>query len=63
MKDFPTYAALVGVFLCLGFVGSLDVEDAEASARHYSEMVCAGHWPDYENRRPNCEQLNREGMQ
>lgn len=43
------------VILGLGLAGSGDLQEAQDQSRVYSEMVCAGHWPDYENRKPTCE--------
>ena len=40
--------------LALGIAGNGDIEAEETQARVYAEMVCAGHWPDYENRKPTC---------
>ena len=46
--------ALLFALLALGIAGTGDIEAEEDSARMYTEMVCAGHWPDYENRKPTC---------
>lgn len=35
-------------------IGDMDHQDAVDMDLHYQEMVCAGHWPDYDNRRPDC---------
>ena len=43
------------VLLALGIAGNGDIETEETQARVYTEMVCAGHWPDYENRNPTCK--------
>ena len=43
------------VLLALGIAGNGDIETEETQARVYTEMVCAGHWPDYENRKPTCK--------
>ena len=43
------------VLLALGIAGNGDIEAEETQARVYTEMVCAGHWPDYENRNPTCK--------
>jgi len=43
------------VLLALGIAGSGDIEAEETQARVYTEMVCKGHWPDYEQRRPLCD--------
>ena len=42
------------VLLALGIAGNGDIEAEQDSARLYSEMVCAGYWPDYEQRKPDC---------
>ena len=47
--------ALLFALLALGIAGTGDIEAEETQARVYSEMVCAGHWPDYEGRRPSCD--------
>jgi len=47
--------ALLFALLALGIAGSGDIEAEEDSARFYNEMVCKGHWPDYENRKPACK--------
>ena len=46
--------ALLFVLLALGIAGNGDIEAEEDSARLYTEMVCKGSWPDYENRKPTC---------
>ena len=38
----------LGFLIALGIAGNGDLEEAE------TQMVCAGHWPDYENRNPDC---------
>lgn len=48
--------AITALFILgLGLAGKGDLQEAQDQARVYSEMVCAGHWPDYENRKPTCE--------
>lgn len=42
------------VLLALGIAGNGDIEAEQDSARLYTEMVCKGSWPDYENRKPSC---------
>lgn len=42
------------LLLSLGIAGNGDIEAEETQAKVYNEMVCAGHWPDYENRKPAC---------
>lgn len=29
-------------------------ENAKMEAEHYTDMVCNGYWPDYEERNPDC---------
>jgi hypothetical protein len=48
------FMALLFALLALGIAGTGDIEAEEDSARLYTEMVCKGHWPDYEQRRPSC---------
>jgi hypothetical protein len=47
--------ALLFALLALGIAGTGDLQEAQDQARVYNEMVCAGHWPDYENRKPTCQ--------
>jgi hypothetical protein len=42
------------VLIALGIAGTGDIEAEQDSARLYTEMVCKGSWPDYENRKPTC---------
>lgn len=50
--------AVILFFVAYGLVGSGDVAELEAQAKFYDEMVCAGHWPDYEGRKPQCPKSN-----
>lgn len=50
--------AFILFFVAYGLVGSGDVAELEAQAKVYDEMVCAGHWPDYEERKPECRKSN-----
>jgi hypothetical protein len=45
------------MFAAYGWVGSMERADAEREAEHYAEMVCAGAWPDYDNRNPDCTEV------
>lgn len=56
-KTITTAAALAALLLAYGIVGTADYEDAVAADQHYTEMVCAGHWPDYDDRKPNCSAI------
>lgn len=53
-KTITTAAALAAILLAYGIVGTSDYEDAVAADQHYTEMVCAGYWPDYDDRKPDC---------
>lgn len=59
-KTIATAAALAALLLAYGIVGTADYEDAVAADQHYTEMVCAGHWPDYDDRKPNCSAIQIE---
>ncbi len=48
--------AFFAFFVIFGLVGRMDYEDAVAVDLHYSEMVCAGHWPDYKDQKPECKE-------
>tara|TARA_R100000935_G_scaffold54629_1_gene83714 strand:- start:1198 stop:1380 length:183 start_codon:yes stop_codon:yes gene_type:complete len=43
---------LVGL---MGMVGSMDLEDQVMQEKHYAQMVCDGHWPDYKSLSPECK--------
>jgi hypothetical protein len=47
-------------FVLFGMVGQMDYEEAVMQERVYAEMVCDGHWPDYENRKPDCASLEKK---
>jgi hypothetical protein len=49
-----TAAVIALLLLAFGLVGQSDYEAAVAADQHYTEMVCAGHWPDFDSRRPDC---------
>lgn len=42
------------LFLAYGIAGTSDYEAAVEADQHYTEMVCAGYWPDYDDRKPDC---------
>lgn len=56
-KVLPLAAAILLVILYV-IVGRSDYDDAVAMDEHYAEMVCAGHWPDYDNRKPSCPKVH-----
>ena len=49
------WVAAIGIVVVLGLVGRMDYEDAVAQEQRYTDMVCAGAWPDYDNRNPECD--------
>lgn len=55
MKRYQVILGVIAFFLALGLAGSGDIQEAEAQAKVYEKMVCAGHWPDYEGRKPKCQ--------
>lgn len=57
-KTITTAAAITALLLAYGIVGTSDYEDAVAADQHYTKMVCAGVWPDYEDRRPDCSAIH-----
>lgn len=42
-------SAIFVILFLMGLVGNADYEDALAQEAHYVEMVCSGHWPDFDN--------------
>ena len=42
-------AVVITLLLLIGMVGRLDYEDELAEEAFYQEMVCSGHWPDFDN--------------
>ena len=51
-------AGVVLALLLLGFAGNMDYEDELAEQAFYEEMVCLGHWPDYQNLGVVCSEVN-----
>lgn len=54
MKRYQVILGACAFFLALGLAGSGDFAEAESQVKVYEKMVCAGHWPDYEGRKPKC---------
>ena len=50
-------AFLFAIINYLGLVGQMDYQSELDAEAHYAEMVCGGHWPDYKNRNPDCEDI------
>ena len=55
MKKLIVIAGAVLVLSLMGIVGKMSLEDELNEERHYAEMVCAGHWPDFKELSPECE--------
>lgn len=45
-------AAIALVLLVLA--SSMTLTDEQQEAEQYASMVCAGHWPDYQQLEPEC---------
>ena len=54
--NWKNIAGLVVFAAAYGLVGTMDINDEKRQAEHYAEMVCAGAWPDYDDRNPDCEE-------
>lgn len=39
----------------LVLASSMDYSDEKNEVSEYTSMVCAGHWPDYEQLEPDCD--------
>ena len=50
-------AMWIVAILLVGMVVACDdsYQQAVDGAEFYNDMVCQGHWPDYDNRQPVCE--------
>ena len=42
------------ILIILIISSSLSYEDEVAEAEHYRGMVCDGHWPDFQEVKPQC---------
>lgn len=58
-KTSKRFAVAIGFVLIYSIIkiGAMDYEDARGAEQHYNEMVCAGYWPDYDNRQPDCGEV------
>lgn len=54
MKRWQGLLVAVFVIAMLGIVGKMDMEDELMAQQHYTDMVCAGHYPDYKDLEPSC---------
>ena len=52
---YSLYAAAAAVAFLI--VGTMDHSAEQDAADRYAQMVCEGHWPDYDQRDPACEQF------
>ena len=50
------------VIAAFGWAGDQDYEVEKREAIIYSEMVCAGAWGDYDNRKTDCSEGKRVAM-
>lgn len=51
MKNTILITALIALLAIGAYLDQQDEQDADSI---YTAMVCAGHWPDYDNREPEC---------
>lgn len=58
-RYFLSAVLIITAVALLGFVGEMDYQDALDQEAHYTNMVCAGHWPDYKNLGISCEAQQR----
>lgn len=51
-----SHAIWIVTILLVGMVVACDdsYQQAVDDAEFYNDMVCQGHWPDYEKREPDC---------
>jgi len=54
LNDNQAKVFLLGLFIVLGLVGSIDAQDEQDAFKHYEEMVCRGDVPDYKELNPEC---------
>ncbi len=48
------FVMAVFILIVLIISSSLSYEDEVAEANHYRGMVCDGHWPDFQELKPEC---------
>ena len=53
-KIMKSWFITILIFVMLGFVGAMDYQDELLAQQHYTDMVCAGHYPDYKELEPTC---------
>ena len=53
------HTAIYAIIVVLAFaiVGTMDHGAEQDAADRYDRLVCEGHWPDYDQRDPACEQF------
>lgn len=42
------------ILAAIVWTSSEDSYEEQREAKHYANMVCDGHWPDYKNQKPEC---------
>lgn len=47
--------AIICVLVVWGFLAGQDFDDIQIQNDHYSDMVCAGAWPDYKELGIECQ--------
>ena len=52
------FKAKIIIIVAIIVLTGCDKHDIHAAmVAHYDRMVCAGAWPDYDDRKPDCEAL------
>lgn len=54
LTDNQAKVFLLGLFVVLGLVGSIDAQDEQDAFEHYKTIVCRGDVPDYKELKPEC---------
>ena len=47
-------ALLLSLLILFAFASSMSFDDAKLEADNYRDNFCAGIWPDYAHREPDC---------
>lgn len=52
---FKTLIILTILLALYVWASSEDIYEEQREAKHYANMVCDGHWPDYKHQKPECD--------
>ena len=59
MNRLTKISIAVAVVAALLWVSSQDYDHEVSISKEYRYIVCHGYWPDYENLKPDCQEVNR----